>query len=159
MSSRRRPSPGTCYTPAETPVVVVGAMRNAGQPDYDGPANLRDAVRVAIEPQLRDAGVLVVMDGRILPADDVTKTDSQALDTFRALNTGALGSIIGRRGSCSTGIAAAGPCSPLRPLPHPSTRGAPHRGRLHGWQPRSRSGRAESGRHRHRGHRLGQHRP
>ena len=75
----------------EAPVVVVGAMRNAGEPDYDGPRNLTDAVRVASDPGLRDAGVLVVMAGLILPADNVTKTDSQALDTFQALDDGALG--------------------------------------------------------------------
>jgi L-asparaginase len=78
-----------------TPVVVVGAMRNAGDADYEGPANLRDAVRVAADPRLRGAGVLVVMDGRILPADDTTKTHSQAIDTFQALNRGALGSVRG----------------------------------------------------------------
>jgi L-asparaginase len=78
---------------SSTPVVVVGAMRNAGQPDYDGPRNLSDAVRVAADPRLRDQGVVVVMDGLILPADDVTKTNSQALDTFQALNDGALGSV------------------------------------------------------------------
>jgi L-asparaginase len=33
------------------------------------------------------------MDGRILPADDVTKTDSQSIDTFQALNAGPLGSV------------------------------------------------------------------
>jgi L-asparaginase len=77
----------------ETPVVVVGAMRNAGEPDYEGPANVTDAVRVAADPRMRGQGVSVVMDGRILPADDVTKTDSQAIDTFQALNAGALGSV------------------------------------------------------------------
>ncbi len=76
-----------------TPVVVVGAMRNAGEPDYDGPLNLTDAVRVAADPRLHGAGVVVVMAGRILPADDVTKTDSQAIDTFQALNAGALGQV------------------------------------------------------------------
>ncbi len=78
---------------AEAPVVVVGAMRNAGQADYEGPANLTDAVRVAADPRLRGVGVLVVMAGLILPADDVTKTDSQALDTFQALNRGRLGRV------------------------------------------------------------------
>ena len=75
------------------PVVVVGAMRHAGQADYDGPQNLRDAVRVAADPQLRDQGVVVVMAGLILPADDVTKTHSQALDAFQALDDGALGQV------------------------------------------------------------------
>ena len=78
---------------APAPVVVVGAMRNAGDPDYDGPGNVADAVRVAADPRLRGAGVLVVMAGRILPADDVTKTHSQAVDTFQALNHGPLGAI------------------------------------------------------------------
>lgn len=79
------------------PVVVVGAMRNAGADDYDGPRNLTDAIRVAADPRLRGAGVMVVMAGLILPADDVTKTDSQALDTFQALDSGALGHIVGDR--------------------------------------------------------------
>jgi L-asparaginase len=78
---------------AATPVAVVGAMRNAADADYDGPANLADAVRVATETRLRGQGVVVVMAGLILPADDVTKTDSQALDTFQALDTGPLGRV------------------------------------------------------------------
>ena len=78
---------------APTPIVVVGAMRNAGDPDYDGPGNIADAVRVAADPRLRGAGVLVVMAGRILPADDTTKTHSQAVDTFQALNHGPLGAV------------------------------------------------------------------
>ena len=78
---------------SDTPVAVVGAMRNAGDPDYDGPRNLSDAVRVAADPRMRDCGVVVVMAGLVLPADDVTKTDSQALDTFQALNRGALGRV------------------------------------------------------------------
>lgn len=79
------------------PVVVVGAMRNAGEPDYDGPANLRDAVHVAAEGGLPDIGAVVVMAGQILPADDVTKTHSQAIDTFQALNSGPLGEVVAGR--------------------------------------------------------------
>jgi L-asparaginase len=78
---------------APAPAVVVGAMRNAGDPDYEGPDNVRDAVRVAADPRLQGAGVLVVMAGRILPADDATKTHSQAIDTFQALNQGPLGAV------------------------------------------------------------------
>ncbi len=78
----------------EAPVVVVGAMRNAGDPRYDGPHNLRDAVRVAADSRLSGQGVVVVMAGAILPASDVTKTHSTALDTFQALNDSPLGRVV-----------------------------------------------------------------
>ncbi len=80
---------------SEVPVAVVGAMRNAADADYDGPRNMTDAVRVAADPGMAGQGVVVVMGGHILAADDVTKTDSQALDTFRALNDGPLGHVDG----------------------------------------------------------------
>jgi len=73
------------------PIVVTGAMRNATDPGYDGPANLRDAVRCAADPALRGTGVVVVLAGTIEPAADVTKTNASALDTFRSLNQGRLG--------------------------------------------------------------------
>jgi len=76
---------------SEKPVVVTGAMRTASDPEFDGPGNLRDAVRVAADPALRGAGVVVVLAGSIDPADDVTKTHTSAFDTFRSLNLGLLG--------------------------------------------------------------------
>jgi len=82
---------------ADTPVVIVGAMRNGADADYDGPRNLADAVRVAADPRMRGQGVVVVMAGLVLPADDVIKMDSQALDAFQAPNEGALGRINGGR--------------------------------------------------------------
>ena len=70
------------------PIVVTGAMRTSEHPAFDGPANLRDAVRVASAPALADSGVVVVLAGSIEPADDVTKVHASAFDTFRSLNTG-----------------------------------------------------------------------
>jgi L-asparaginase len=75
------------------PVVVTGAMRSASQPGYDGPANLRDAVNVAASPELTGQGVVVVLGGSIEAADDVTKTHTASLETFRSLNAGPLGRV------------------------------------------------------------------
>ncbi len=75
------------------PVVVTGAMRVASDPGYDGPRNLGDAVRCAASPLLRDLGVTVVLAGSIEAADAVTKTHATALDTFRSLDTGSIGSV------------------------------------------------------------------
>ena len=81
------------------PVVVTGAMRTASAPDYDGPANIRNAVRVAASADVggADVGVVVVLDGAIEPADDVTKSHASAFDTFQSLNTGAVGRVEGEQ--------------------------------------------------------------
>lgn len=96
------------------PVAVVGAMRNASDPDYDGPANLHDAVRAACRPEMRGQGVCVVMGGRVLPADDVRKSDSHALDTFRAPSHGPVALIDGGR---FTLLAPRGARRRLAPIP------------------------------------------
>jgi L-asparaginase len=103
----------------ETPVVVTGAMRSASEPDDDGPANLRDAVRCAADAQLRGEGVVVVLAGSIDAADDVTKTHATVLDTSGASTTGPSGAS-GREGSGSRGGAARGGTS-QRPRPQPGS--------------------------------------
>ncbi len=75
------------------PVVVTGAMRSSSEAGYDGPANLVDAVRCAIDPALRDQGVLVVMAGRIHGADDVVKAHTTSIEAFQSPDSGPLGSI------------------------------------------------------------------
>lgn len=79
----------------EKPVVVTGAMRASHEVGYDGPANLRDAVRAAAAPQLRGAGCVVVLGGTIEPADDVIKGHTSSLTAFRSANGGPLGEIVG----------------------------------------------------------------
>jgi L-asparaginase len=73
------------------PVVLVGAQRPASDPDSDGPRNLLDAVRVATSPEAIGKGVMVVMNGQINAARDVTKTNTSQVETFRSLEFGALG--------------------------------------------------------------------
>lgn len=35
---------------SDKPVVLIGAQRNASEPDFDGPRNLLNAVRIAVDP-------------------------------------------------------------------------------------------------------------
>ena len=101
------------------PVVVTGALRASHEDGYDGPANLRRAVAAAASPTLRDAGVVVVLDGTIEAADDVTKMHTTAFDTFRSPNRGSLGSI-GEAGDVQARVR--GPRRSLRPAPSDGAR-------------------------------------
>lgn len=80
-----------CRHFSEKPIVLVGAMRNSSELSFDGPANLRAAARVATDPASQGRGVLVVLNQLIHAAADVTKADTQALDTFQSPVFGALG--------------------------------------------------------------------
>jgi L-asparaginase len=83
--------------PGSKPVVITGSMRNAGDDGYEGPTNLRDAVRVAAAPEARHQGAVVAMAGTILAGDDVLKGHTSAYTAFRSANEGALGSVSGGR--------------------------------------------------------------
>jgi len=78
------------------PVVVVGSMRNPSQVGYEGVANLDDGFRVAAEPAAKGMGTLVVLNDEINSAREVTKSDSQRLDTFDSRHYGALGRVLDR---------------------------------------------------------------
>jgi len=77
--------------PSDQPVVLVGAMRNSSELGWDGPANLRSAVRVAVDPGVRGLGVLVVMNDQVLAASEATKTHAESLETFQSRDFGPLG--------------------------------------------------------------------
>jgi len=80
-------------TKTAKPIVVIGAMRNSSEPDWDGPRNLRDALTVASHPLSHGLGVLVCLGGDILAASEASKTDTSDLETFASLNFGPLGRI------------------------------------------------------------------
>ncbi len=75
------------------PVVVVGAQRAASERDADGPRNLRDAILTAVSPASRGLGTLVVLNGEIHAAREVTKTHTLNVSTFLTPQWGALGSV------------------------------------------------------------------
>jgi L-asparaginase type II len=73
------------------PVVVTGSMRSANEVSADGPANLLNAVRVAVAPEAAGKGVLVALNEHIAAARDVWKTDNRRVETFRSPELGFLG--------------------------------------------------------------------
>jgi L-asparaginase len=75
------------------PVVVTGAMRNPTLPSDDGPMNLLNSVQVAACPRSHDLGVLVVMNGAVHSARDVTKSHSASPAAFQSPEFGPLGSV------------------------------------------------------------------
>lgn len=76
---------------SDKPVVLVGAMRPPGSLGADGSLNLYRAATVAVDPAAAGLGVLVVMNGAIFSARDVTKTSPYGVDAFRAPDLGPLG--------------------------------------------------------------------
>jgi L-asparaginase len=73
------------------PVVLTAAQRLHGSLSADGPHNLVDAVRVAAHPPSRGRGVLLVANGEINAARDVTKTITYRLETYESRDLGSLG--------------------------------------------------------------------
>lgn len=75
------------------PIVVTGAMRTSSDADWDGPRNLRDAIRVAAHSESRGRGCVVVFAGRILRGTDAVKLDAFAPDAFRSVHSDQLGTV------------------------------------------------------------------
>ena len=73
------------------PIVVTGAMRPADGVGIDGPANLLNSVRVAIDPAASGRGTMVLLNDEIFAARDVTKSNTVRPDAFTAPYRGTLG--------------------------------------------------------------------
>ena len=76
---------------SDKPVVLVGSMRPSTAVSADGPLNLYDAVAVAVDPNAKGRGVLVVMNDWIHGAHSLTKTSTTAVQTFLSPLRGLVG--------------------------------------------------------------------
>lgn len=86
----------TAYLLARTldpaiPVVITGAMRTADERDWDGPRNLTDAARVAVDPSSRGRGTMVVFAGKTFDGRQVAKVEATDLAAFDAPHAAPLG--------------------------------------------------------------------
>ncbi|HKR58971.1 MAG TPA: type II asparaginase [Pyrinomonadaceae bacterium] len=75
----------------DKPVVMVGSMRPSTAVSADGPLNLYNAVGVAVDPNAKGRGVLVVMNDWIHAAHSLTKTSTTAIQTFMSPLRGVVG--------------------------------------------------------------------
>lgn len=80
---------------SKKPVVLVAAMRPATAISADGPMNLLEAVTLATSKEAENRGALVLLNDRISSAYYVTKTNTTTTDTFRAVDQGFLGTMVG----------------------------------------------------------------
>ena len=76
---------------ARVPVVVTGAMRDRSGPGSDGAANLLAAIEVALAPQSRGHGVLVVFADTVHAGRRVHKVSASHVDPFSSEPWGAIG--------------------------------------------------------------------
>jgi L-asparaginase len=99
------------------PIVFTAAMRNAADLSADGPANLRDALTVARDPDAAGRGVLLCVNGDLHHARWLLKTDAHALDTFRSPAAGPVGRIEVGRVTFTVAPPPAPPPAPAGPGP------------------------------------------
>ena len=78
---------------SDKPVVLIGAQRNASESDFDGPRNLLNAVRIAVDPQSKGKGAVLAMNNQINAAREVTKTHTSSVETFKSGDFGFLGEV------------------------------------------------------------------
>ena len=76
---------------SKKPVVFVGAQRPATAISADGPLNLLNAVRLAIDPQSAGKGVLIAMNDMFGGAREITKTNTTNVSTFKSFELGVFG--------------------------------------------------------------------
>jgi L-asparaginase len=97
----------------DRPIVVTAAMRNPSLPGADGPANVRDAVAVAVSPLARGLGTLVVMNDQIHAARFVRKMHASSPSAFASPQSGPIGIVVEGRAHFFTRVEAMPSVQPL----------------------------------------------
>ncbi|WP_099158380.1 asparaginase [Virgibacillus ndiopensis] len=77
----------------DKPVIITGAMRSSNEIGSDALYNLISSLRVAINDDANNKGVLVVMNDEIHTANNVTKTSTSNVATFQSPQYGPIGII------------------------------------------------------------------
>ncbi|MCL2673749.1 MAG: asparaginase [Defluviitaleaceae bacterium] len=78
------------------PIVITGAMRSSNELGSDGLHNLMCSVKVAVHPDSKNKGTMVVLNDEIHAARNVTKINTGNVDTFKSPQFGHIG-IVNRR--------------------------------------------------------------
>lgn len=73
------------------PVIITGAMRSSNEIGSDALYNIISSLRVAIDDEASNKGVLVVMNDEIHTAGNVTKTSTSNVATFQSPQYGPIG--------------------------------------------------------------------
>ena len=73
------------------PVVLTGSLRPSSSISSDAQVNILDCILVASAEESQGKGVLVVLNGEINAARDVSKTNTYRLETFKSQDLGFLG--------------------------------------------------------------------
>ncbi len=84
-----------CLLPPGPAVVLTAAMLPATALSADGPRNLYDAVRVAVDAGATGRGVLCVLHGTVHGARDASKVHAPRVDAFDSGPRGPLGQVDG----------------------------------------------------------------
>ena len=79
--------------PPVAPIAITGAMRLRSHPSPDGDGNVLDALRVALHPDARELGPVVVMGGEIHLARWARKVETSGINALRSPGFGPVGSI------------------------------------------------------------------
>jgi L-asparaginase len=95
------------------PIALTGAMRTSSDAEWDGPANLRDAVAVVASRASIGRGAMVVFAGRIFAGRTAAKSHATGLEAFTAPHAGPIGRI--SDGAVRYAVAPEATAIPLRP--------------------------------------------